>query len=115
MKEREGAALKLAAHDAAEDSSAGVLLLQDLQQLFNEEKTDRLATNFILADLAKKDDRPWPEYKDGKPITSRQMAKLLKPFGIRPKGFNNPKEKTARGYHRKHFLDAFRRYCVPDT
>ena len=110
-----GAALKLAAHDAAEDSSAGVLLLQDLQQLFNEEKTDRLATNFILADLAKKDDRPWPEYKDGKPITPRQMAGLLKPFRIRPKGFNNPKEKTARGYHRKHFLDAFRRYCVPDT
>ena len=116
-----GDSLKLAAHDAAEDSSAPDLLLQDLQQLFNEEKTDRLATNFILANLAKKDDRPWPEYKDGKPITSRQMAKLLKDFGIEPKPFNNPKkktnskrEKTARGYHRKHFLDAFRRYCVPD-
>ena len=109
------AALKLAAHDTAEDSAAAVLLLQDLQQLFKDEKTDRLGTNFILAELAKKDDRPWPEYLHGKPITSRQMAKLLKDFGIKPKVYTGKKQKSARGYKRKDFRDAFRRYCVPDA
>ena len=115
-----GDSLKLAAHDAAEDSSAKVQLLQDLQQLFNEEKTDRLTTIFILAELAKKDDRPWPEYKNSNPITDRQMAKLLKDFSIVPKPFNNRKgktnskrKKTARGYLLKDFRDTFRRYCPP--
>ena len=115
MTRARSAALKLAAHDIAEDSAAGVLLLQDLQQLFNDEKTDQLGTTFILAELGKKDDRPWPEYQRGNPITSRQMAKLLKGFSIKPKPFNSKKEKTARGYKRKDFWDAFRRYCVPDT
>ena len=97
-----GAALKLAAHDMAEDSAAAVLLLRDLEQLFKDEKTDRLATNFILADLAKKDDRPWPEYKDGNPITSRQMAELLNPFSIKPKPVNMKKGKTNSKSKRQH-------------
>ena len=50
-----------------------------------------------------------PEFKRGKPITTRQLASLLAPFGVAPKvirrGFG-----TIRGYEVSQFKDAFARY-----
>ena len=58
------------------------------------------------------EDRPWPEFKRGQPLSSTQLARLLKPFGIRPKvvriGAGTP-----RGYTLQAFLDAFARYLPP--
>jgi hypothetical protein len=74
-----------------------------------------LFTNEILPELHKRDDRPWPEYgKKQLPITSRQVASLLKPFEI-------PTNQTvwrgtatsAKGYRREDFEDAFARYLPP--
>jgi putative DNA primase/helicase len=105
------AALALAAQEASQDESAGVLLLKDLQALFEREQDKLLGTAFVLSELAKMDDRPWPEYRRGEPITSQQLASLLKPFGIKPRqarriGKGNP----VRGYRRRDFEDAFARY-----
>ena len=100
--------------EGEEDATSGILLLKDLRELFDRDGGDRLATTFILDALHGMDDRPWPEYKQLKPITSNQLAKLLKPFGIRPRQKRRRGEgrkgKPMRGYWRSMFDDAFSRY-----
>ena len=44
---------------------------------------DRLPSG-IGRKLSKMEDRPWPEWHQGKPITPRQIAKLLEPFSVTP-------------------------------
>ena len=60
------------------------MLLEDLRALFSERGTDRLASADIVATLGCLEARPWSEWKAGKPITVRQLARLLEPFGVTP-------------------------------
>jgi hypothetical protein len=87
-----------------------VLLLSDLRDLFTERKPDRLASADIVKALGEMDERPWPAFgKHEKPITTRQLASLLKPFGIIP-GTKRDGHETFKGYVLKQFSDAFSRY-----
>jgi uncharacterized membrane protein YccC len=72
------------------------LLLEDLRELFDTtvvdetshssshmadifaEKPTELFTEEILKALHDRDDRPWPEFRDDKPITSKQLASLVR-------------------------------------
>ena len=56
------------------------------------------------------EDRPWPEYRKGKPITPRQLAKLLAPFGISP-GTVRTESGTPKGYIRAKLEGFFKRYA----
>jgi putative DNA primase/helicase len=86
-----------------------VLLLQDLRDLFASRNVDQVHSDEFLGYLRARDDRPWSEYRDGRAITAPQLAKLLKPFGIRPTqiriGATNK-----RGYLLADCTDAFARY-----
>jgi Protein of unknown function (DUF3631) len=108
---REAAKALSADADEAE-TSVGVMLLSDLQDLFRESEGEPLPTEHILAELSKLDERPWGEWKKGKPMTAISLARVLKPFGIRPKGIRIG-EKTPKGYNFENCLDAFRRYIQP--
>ena len=44
------------------------------------------------------EERPWPERKQGKPITARQLAAQLKPFETEP-GSVRTRERRAKGYY----------------
>lgn len=103
------AALDLSGGDAAEDASVGVILLTDIRDLFRERDTDRLASADIVAHLAEMEERPWPEWRQAKPITQNGLAKLLKPFGVVP-GTVRLLGKTPKGYKLEQFKDAFKRY-----
>jgi putative DNA primase/helicase len=63
---------------------ATVMILHDTASIFAERGVDRLPSTEITEALAKMEDRPWPEWKGGKPITPRQLAKLLDPLGVVP-------------------------------
>ena len=91
------------------EETAGVLLLGDLRALFAQRKTEHLASAEIVSALAGMEDRPWPEWQRGQPITARQLARLLEPFGIRP-GTRRDRTETFKGYTRAAFDDAFGRY-----
>ena len=109
------AALALADQEAGQENSKGVLLLQDLRKLFKREGDNHLATALIVDALTDMPERPWSEFCRGEPISDRQLAKLLRPFGIRPRplrtGKQTPKDKPVlRGYHLKDCRDAFERY-----
>jgi len=94
---------------AGDLDSVRVMLLSDLRDLFKSEPSGVLFTKEILAALANDENRPWSEWKKGKPITDRQLAALLKDFKIRPKSVRRG-DKTDKGYQRKDMEDAFDRY-----
>jgi hypothetical protein len=92
-----------------EADDAGVMLIADCVAAFKERKADRLSTSDLIAELVKIEGRPWPEWSKGKPITPRGLAKLLKPFGIKPK-VERAGDDQFRGYEAHAFTDAFSRY-----
>jgi len=103
------AALALSTGEAATDSSAGVLLLSDIQALFADRNTDRLSSDEIVAALAGMEDRPWPEWKNGKPMTKNQLARLLGRYHVTPQTIRIG-DQTAKGYMLDRLKDAFGRY-----
>jgi hypothetical protein len=92
-----------------EDSdSLGVRLLRDIREVFDEECKDRLSTSTILEKLHGADEAPWGSLR-GEPLDARSLARLLKPYGIRPKQIREG-EQTYKGYRREDFEDAWSRY-----
>ncbi len=92
----------------------GVELLSDLRDIFGAIRLDRLPSKRICEELGKREDRPWPEYRNGFPISPVQLAKLLKPFGVTPRDVRIETE-VLKGYHLEDFTDAFARYlATPD-
>lgn len=101
------AAINLSA--IGEDDSVRVLLLTDIRDLFKSQNTDRLTSAEIVEILSGMETRPWPEWKNGKPITTRQLASLLRPFHIIP-GTIRTSNGTAKGYTIDAFTESFSRY-----
>ena len=60
------------------------------------------------------ENRPWPDFGRGKPITASGVARLLKPFGVRPKSIRTGTG-TQKGYEMADFEDAFARYLLPQA
>lgn len=88
----------------ADDDSARVMLLQDMKALFEEKET--WASSELVGRLAEMEHRPWPEWRKGQRISARQVATLLRDFGISPHQISS----KARGYRARQFEDAFARY-----
>ena len=107
------AALSLAGFADEAETAPSIQLLADIRGLFRERQVDRLPSGEIVADLAGREDRPWPEWRGGRPITSRQIARLLARFRIRPRVIRT-EEGTARGYVLSQFSDVFARYLPSD-
>jgi putative DNA primase/helicase len=112
--ERARQAALAAINNDTDNESLGVMLLADIRSVFEANGTDRLRTDDLLETLTRMDERPWPEYSHGKPVNSRGVAKLLKPFGIRPDSIRLDDGRTPKGYLREWFEDAFDRYLSGD-
>lgn len=108
------AAKLLSAADGDDEDSAGVQLLADLRGLFEERETDRLFSADIVEALGKMEDRPWPEWRRGQPLTATSLARLLKPFGVRPKTIRIGDDR-AKGYAREDLEDPLSRYLPPTS
>jgi putative DNA primase/helicase len=89
------------------------VLLADLRQMFDEKATDRLASTEIVAALAELENRPWGEWRQGRALTPRGLADILRGFGIEPRNIRMSSGRTPKGYLREQFEDAFARY-LPD-
>ena len=98
-----------AATGEASTESVGVVLLQDIRHLFRE-GVERIATSYILKALNGADERPWATFDKGRPMTPRNLAALLKPFGIKSKQYRFDDGTNGRGYSARDFGDAFKRY-----
>ena len=96
-----------------DDLSARVRLLEDLQAVFERRSVNRLFSRDIVTELIGMEDRPWPEWKKGKPLTVRQLAILLPSRSASNRDISGSVNKPARGYQLEDFEDAFERYLVP--
>jgi hypothetical protein len=95
------------------EESLGVRLLRDVRAAFDKERADKLGTARLLALLAEDEEAPWREWR-GSGLTPERLAKMLKPYGIRPKAIRL-EESTPRGYQREQFHDAWLRYLPQDA
>jgi hypothetical protein len=94
------------------DASIGVQLLQAIKAAFDARGVDRLTSAGLIQDLTGDPTAPWATYNKGKPVSERQVAKLLAPYGIRPKVVRLPDGSTPRGYRVEWFTEAFDRFCT---
>jgi hypothetical protein len=93
------------------NTEVGVLLLADIRALFGG--ADKMPSATLCERLGKMEDRPWPEWRQGKPMTQMQLATALKPFRIRPTTIRDG-DSTPKGYDRSAFKEAWSRY-LPET
>lgn len=107
-KARTAAVTHLTGEDREYTESLGVRLLRDLRNIFDGEKAERLSTDVLLKKLRAAEDAPWGSLR-GEPLDARGLARLLKPYGVRPEKLREGKD-TFRGYRRSNFEDAWSRY-----
>jgi len=96
-----------------EDDTTRVMLLADIRSVFAGRTIDRLPSADLVEALVAMEDRPWAEWRQGKPLTQNGLARLLKPFGITPTTVRVGTA-TPRGYAFAHLADAFERYIPPE-
>jgi putative DNA primase/helicase len=95
----------IAAQPDDEPQSAGVLLLRDMAEVFETKRGERLGSSDLIAALCGLEESPWNEWRGGKPISTRGIAKMLKPFGVSP-----AQDRFGSFYRFPDFIDAFGRY-----
>ena len=101
-------ALVAAADADDKDASLAIRLLADISDIFKGYPgVDFLPSEKLTGDLHKIEESPWRSSQ----LTPHALARKLHPYAISP-GHNTAK--TARGYHRSQFDDAFRRYLRPE-
>jgi hypothetical protein len=107
--ERARQAAKAMTGDAAEDDASASLarkLLSDLRDVFGDRES--MHGKVILAALHEIEESPWSDYF-GRPLTARDLAKLLQPYGVRPVDVKI-EDVNLKGYRRDHLWDAWSRY-----
>lgn len=107
------AAVHLSGHKQ-EPLSIGVELLQDIKNIFDEKNLIRLYTYELLENLYSEEEAPWLTYNKGKPLSARQLGRILGEYGIKSKNMRIPPEhKIKKGYAIEDFQEAFSRYIAP--
>ena len=109
------AALELSNDGAADQESIGTLLLSDIQAVFEAKGVDRISGEDLTQELLRLDERPWPEFNKGKPLTKATLARQLGKFNILSGTIRLAGGQTPRGYYLSTFDDAFARYLPPKS
>jgi Protein of unknown function (DUF3631) len=92
--------------------SLGTTLLSDLREIFG--KSNVLFSRDIIRALVEDPEKPWATYRRGKPLTERQLAYLLKEYGVKPNTVQDEFGR-AKGYERKQFIEVWERYLPKIT
>ena len=92
-----------------DDDSIGSMLLDDIKTIFDKADDSKVSSENIINKLIEMDDRPWPEWRNGKPMTKPALARQLRKFDIKPKTIRIG-DTTIKGYSLDQFIDVFTRY-----
>jgi hypothetical protein len=101
-------AAKLTGKADDEALSAGVLLLGHVREVFDAKRADRIASTALVDALNDNEAWPWGEWRQGKPISPRGVAKILQRYGVK-----SHKARNANEYRVADFADAWSRYAPP--
>jgi Protein of unknown function (DUF3631) len=108
------------------DEDIAVILLSDIRDIFNRTGVDRMASEDLVAMLLEIEESGWADYRgmheDRQPrkLNKEELARLLKPFRIRPRSIWPLKRRkgdhSRKGYYRRDFEVAWAQYCdTPGT
>jgi hypothetical protein len=64
-----------------------------------------------VAKLTADPERPWAEWKHGRPLTQKQLAALLAPFHVISLTVHSPGLPDGKGYRRIDLKEAWAAYC----
>jgi hypothetical protein len=103
------AAAGLSGNGTAADATLGERLLADLHDVFGDAGAMHVET--ILGKLHEISEAPWGDWY-GRPLNARDLAKLLRPYGVRSLGVKLG-GLTLKGYRREHLHDPWTRYLPP--
>ena len=104
------AALKLSGKSETAQSASNELL-GDILHVFESKQVARIGTADLIAALIEDDEAAWATYNRGRPLSPRQLANMLKGYGIASKNVRIGYEQ-AKGYERQQFDDVFARYLA---
>ena len=96
----------LAGQSSDEPQSNGVLLLRDIGEVLESWRNSRIGSQELCDALCALEDAPWAEWWSGRPITSRRISTLLKPYGVAPR-----RDRIGSCYWAADFSDALNRYA----
>jgi len=103
------------------EESKSIELLKDLKMIFHgdpedpaDEGCDSISSADLVLALNNKEDRPWADYNSGKGISTNQVARLIKAFGIPTNRTVRKGKETFKGYLAEWFNDDFERYLHRD-
>ena len=107
--------------DTADEQDYGLRLLADTRVILTTLADAWLKSADLIDELVKIEESPWADIR-GRAVSSTYLAKLLRPFGIKPKHKRVGTE-TQRGYVVDDFADVWLRYLptypdirgTPDT
>jgi putative DNA primase/helicase len=84
-------------------------ILKDTRLAFGTDDVIRSAD--LVARLTADPERPWAEWKQGRPLTQKQLARLLAPFHIFSTNVKPAGLPQGKGYRRADFEQAWKVYC----
>jgi hypothetical protein len=104
------AALAICASEGEEPEDVRERLLADLRTVLSERpECVKWPSQTLVNALNGMEESPWPQYNHGKGFTTSNLARMLKPFGVRP--FTIKKDgHCSKGYRATEFKEAFARY-----
>jgi hypothetical protein len=104
------AALALGADDGADEASRGAQVLEAARQAMSGR--DMIATSELLEAINSDDELPFGAWREGSGLDARTLAKLLKPYGVKPRTVRIGGD-TPKGYRAEDLRDAWARYLTP--
>ena len=96
--------------DDADDLS--VMLLNDIRALFEKGNCPGMSSEDLVTQLNDMDERPWPGLNRGQGLTKHRLARILKPFNVRPRTIRFD-DRTPKGYCRASFEKVWEQYLPP--
>ena len=72
---------------------------------------DEIRSADLITKLTADPERPWAEWKHGRPLSQKQLGSLLKPFCIISATVHPPGLAHGKGYRRGDFKEAWNVYC----
>lgn len=106
--------LELFTADAEEYQNPSTQLVADIRDIFDETVSDGLQTKELIRELRAREESPWSDYHHGKALTANTLARILKPYKIQTRVWWEV-GRTVRGYQRRDFEDAWKRYLPQRT
>ena len=97
---------------AEAEEPTNVLLLGDVHDTFVRHGASRISTSDLLQELLGMLDRPWLDLGYGRPLNQYGLAKMLRPFDVRPRTHKFGAD-AKKGYIATDVAEAYARYCAP--